>query len=267
MVVFPNAKINLGLDILSKRDDGYHNISSVFLPIPFQDILEITPSEVVQFNTSGLKIPGNPESNLIIKAYHLLKQEYNIPPVHIHLHKVIPMGAGLGGGSADAAFAIKLLNNLFALSLSDTQMESLAGRLGSDCPFFIKNKPVLAEGTGTEFSDINLDLSGKYLVLICPNVHVGTAEAYQSVKPAVPEQNVKEIIENTSIDRWKNSLKNDFEASIFPKYSQLQNIKQQLYAAGALYASMSGSGSSIYGLFEKEPSMASVPDICWQGIL
>lgn len=267
MVVFPNAKINLGLDILSKRDGGYHNISSAFYPLPLQDVLEIIPSETLQFDTSGLKISGNPENNLILKAYQLLQREFDIPPVHIHLHKIIPMGAGLGGGSSDAAFTIKLLNNLFSLSLSDSKLESLAGQLGSDCPFFIRNKPILAEGTGTEFSDIALDLSGKYLVLICPNIHVGTAEAYQNVKPAVPEHTVKEIIEDTSIDRWRNSLKNDFEASIFSKYPQLKNIKQQLYAAGALYASMSGSGSSIYGIFDNEPSSLSIADICWKGTL
>lgn len=267
MVVFPNAKINLGLDILSRRDDGYHNISSVFYPLPFEEILEILPADEFQFRTSGLSIPGDPENNLIIKAYELLQKEYNLPSVHIHLHKIIPMGAGLGGGSADAAFAIKALNNIFELALTDETMETLAGKLGSDCPFFIKNKAVLAEGTGTEFSSIALNsLKGKYLVLACPEVHVSTAEAYSKVKPGKPEKSVSEIVEGLPLSKWRDYLKNDFEASVFPIYPQIEAVKDKLYASGAIYASMSGSGSSVYGIFDAEP--ADLPmKASWQGYL
>ena len=267
MVVFPNAKINLGLNILSKRKDGYHNISSVFYPIPLQDILEILPADKLQFDATGLEIPGSLEDNLILKAYHLLKSKYDLSPVRIHLHKIIPMGAGLGGGSADAAFAIKVLNDLFCLNLSREVMEDHAGQLGSDCPFFIRNKPILAEGTGNKFSDIAIDLSGKWLVLICPDVHISTVEAYSRVKPAKPKYNLKEAIEKTAITEWKDNIKNDFEDSVFQLHPEVAEIKNELYGSGAAYASMTGSGSSIYGLFETDPGKLSLSDICWQGRL
>lgn len=267
MIAFPNAKINLGLNILSKREDGYHNISSVFYPVPLQDILEIIPAEDFKFSSSGLTIPGTTGGNLVVKAYHLLNERHQLQPVHIHLHKIIPMGAGLGGGSADGAFAIRLLNEVFTLSLPEASMQEYAARLGSDCPFFIQNKPVLAEGRGTEFSDIAVDLKGKYLVLICPDVHVSTAEAYNGIKPAIPERNIREIIENSPVKDWKKHLKNDFEASVFSRYPQLQTIKEQLYDHGALYASMTGSGSALYGLFDNEPDAPDLKDICWKGIL
>ncbi|ELR70522.1 4-diphosphocytidyl-2-C-methyl-D-erythritol kinase [Fulvivirga imtechensis AK7] len=267
MVVFPNAKINLGLNILSKREDGYHNISSAFYPIPLQDVLEMLPAKQLQFDTSGLGIPGNTESNLILKAYHLLQSKYNLPPVHIHLHKVIPMGAGLGGGSADAAYAIKVLNELFELGLTPDTMEGYAGYLGSDCPFFIRNKPILAEGTGNVFSDIAIDLSGKWLVLICPNIHVSTVEAYSRVNTGKPQYNLKETIETTPIAEWKDRVKNDFEDSVFQLHPHLAEIKDELYRLGAAYASMTGSGSSIYGLFEADPGKLPLADICWQGQL
>ncbi|UII30082.1 4-(cytidine 5'-diphospho)-2-C-methyl-D-erythritol kinase [Fulvivirga ulvae] len=266
MVVFPNTKINLGLNILSRRDDGYHNISSVFYPLPFEEILEILPAEEFQFNTSGLTIPGSTENNLIIKAYELLRDQYKLPPVRIHLHKIIPMGAGLGGGSADAAFAIKALNELFEIGLSEKDMEGHAGKLGSDCPFFIKNKIVLAEGTGTEFSSISLDLKGKYLVLVCPEVHVSTAEAYGNVRPGMPEKGIREILEKMPVTEWKHYLKNDFETSVFPLYPEIEAVKNTLYSSGAIYASMSGSGSSVYGIFDSEPADLPVEAV-WSGVL
>lgn len=266
MVAFPNVKINLGLNILSKRADGYHNIASVFYPVPFQDALEILPAETFKFTSSGLNIPGNEQSNLVIKAYKLLKEEYNLPPVHIHLHKNIPMGAGLGGGSADAAFTIKSLNNIFNLALTEVDMEAYAGKLGSDCPFFIKNTPVMVRGTGTTFSPISLSLKGKYLVLICPELHVSTQEAYSQVTPQEPEKDVHEIIENVPFSDWKHILKNDFEDSVFKIYPQIRQTKELLYASGAVYASMSGSGSSVYGLFEAEPTKLSI-EAAWSGFL
>lgn len=266
MVVFPNTKINLGLNILSRRDDGYHNISSAFYPLPFEEILEILPAKEFRFETSGLNIPGKADSNLIIRAYRLLREQYNLPPVHIHLHKIIPMGAGLGGGSADAAFTLKALNNIFELALSNEDMEKLAGQLGSDCPFFIKNTAVLAEGTGTDFSPISLDLKGKYLVLVCPEVHVGTAEAYSKVKPGLPDKSIKEIIEQMPVAEWRHYLKNDFEASVFPLYPEIEAVKNTLYDSGAIYASMSGSGSSVYGIFDSEPTGMPMK-ATWQGTL
>ncbi|MBL6445798.1 4-(cytidine 5'-diphospho)-2-C-methyl-D-erythritol kinase [Fulvivirga sp. 29W222] len=266
MVVFPHAKINLGLDILSKRDDGYHNISSVFYPLPFEEILEVLPYDDFHFEASGLAIPGNVDDNLIIKAYKLLQEQYKLPPVHIHLHKLIPMGAGLGGGSADAAFVIKALNSLFDLELSGESMRILAGRMGSDCPFFIKGETVLAEGTGTDFSPIAVDLKGKYLVLICPGVHVSTAEAYSKVKPRIPEKSIREVVENIPISEWRHCLKNDFEASVFPAYPEIETVKRTLYDSGAIYASMSGSGSSVYGIFNEEPANLTLK-ASWKGVL
>lgn len=265
MVVFPNAKINLGLNILSKREDGYHNISSVFYPIPLEDILEILPSNEFGFQITGTDIPGKSDQNLAVRAYQLLKKEFTLPPVQIHLHKVIPMGAGLGGGSSDAAFAISCLNDLFELGLSTDLMEGYAAQLGSDCPFFIRNAPVLAEGTGNIFTDISLSLNGKYLVLVSPSVHVSTAEAYSTVVPKLPDFDIKEVL-SFPVNEWKDKLVNDFETSVFRLYPEIEQVKDQLYAAGALYASMSGSGSSIFGIFEQEPER-SFENISWKGSL
>ena len=266
MVVFPNSKINLGLDILSRREDGFHNISSVFYPLPFAEALEILPAEEFEIAFTGLDIPGDQQNNLIIRAYHLLSSDFDLPPVKIHLHKVLPMGAGLGGGSADAAYTIKLLNDIFELALSYKDMQAYAAHLGSDCPFFIFNQPVLATGTGVEFEEVNLNLAGKYLILVCPDVHVGTAEAYSRVRPAIPQISVKEIIETIPLAEWKQHLKNDFEDSVFQIYPELSLTKQSLYEAGALYASMTGSGSSIYGIFDEKPIYVDHL-VAWQGEL
>ncbi|MBL3657537.1 4-(cytidine 5'-diphospho)-2-C-methyl-D-erythritol kinase [Fulvivirga sediminis] len=266
MVVFPNIKINLGLNILSRREDGYHNISSVFYPLPFTDILEILPDNDFSFVSTGLPIPGNTEDNLIIKAYNLLKEAYKLPPVSIHLHKIIPMGAGLGGGSADGAFTIKCLNQLFGLNLSTKTMEDYASRLGSDCPFFIENKPVLVEGTGNVFSEIELSLEGKYLILIYPEVHVSTAQAYSKVTPKQPEISITDIIKNKPLSEWKNVLNNDFENSVFQQFPSISKVKNELYEAGATYSSMTGSGASVFGIFDKKPSM-KLPNIIWEAQL
>jgi 4-diphosphocytidyl-2-C-methyl-D-erythritol kinase len=256
MVVFPNAKINLGLYITEKRKDGFHNLESCFYPIPWIDALEILPSDNFKFTSSGTDIPGNTEDNLCIKIYQILKKEFNLPEVNIYLHKTIPIGAGLGGGSSDAAFTIKLLNELFELKLNEEQMESYVRPLGSDCAFFIRNKPVFAFGKGDQFENINVNLSGKYGLIIYPEVHISTKEAYSGITPRKPSNSIKNILSG-DIYSWKDLLKNDFEESIFKKYQALSSLKQNLYDHGAVYASMSGSGSCMYGIFEKDPQIFS----------
>lgn len=268
MVVFPNAKINLGLNIISKREDGYHNISSCFYPIPLADILEIIPSSALSFQHSGLPIPDDDENNLCLKAYQLLSRDFDLPPVSIHLHKIIPIGAGLGGGSSDASFTLKCLNEQFELGRTMEQLRHYASLLGSDCPFFIENTPVLAEGTGTDLENIDIDISEKYLVLLNPGIHVSTATAYSQVTPKQPAQSIGEIVIRP-VETWQNNLKNDFETSVFPQYPTIENIKIQLIEAGAVYASMTGSGSSVYGIFHEEIKLPSKLEryVCWKGAL
>jgi len=262
MIVFPNAKINLGLKVLKKRHDGFHNIETIFYPIELSDVLEIIPSGhgVVTFTSSGLTIPGDAQNNLCLKAYHLLFSIFHLPPVSIHLHKVIPMGAGLGGGSSDGAFTIKLLNDLFLLGLSNDQMTNYARNLGSDCAFFIVNKPVFAFDKGDQFEPLDLDLTGYRIEVVTPDIHVNTAEAYSMMgrsynissppKGGVFSVNspIKEIIRKP-IEEWKYLLTNDFELPVFNKYPELERIKQDLYNQGALYVSITGSGSGIFGVF------------------
>jgi len=250
MVTFPNAKINIGLYITEKRPDGFHNLESCFYPVGWCDILEILPTQELFFKSTGLPIPGNPDSNLCLKAYHLLKQDFDIPPVSIHLHKVVPIGAGMGGGSADCAFTIKTLNELFALQLSVAQMENYARQLGSDCAFFIQNQPQYCFGKGDEFADITIDLAGKFIVLVNPNIHISTAEAYSGVKPQKNEIDLREVLKER-VQTWKNVVKNDFETHLLPKYPRIENIKNKLYELGASYASMTGSGSTVFGIFEE----------------
>lgn len=255
MVVFPNAKINIGLNILRKRKDGYHDIASCFVPVPYHDVLEIIESPKFSFTSSGHAIPGKPEANLCVKAYRLLKKDFGLPEVSMYMHKLIPIGAGLGGGSSDAAFVLKCLNVLFELYLEDSILEDYAAQLGSDCPFFIRNKPVMAYGIGTEFQDITLNLSDLWVVLVTPPIHVSTAEAYAGVTPVSTDADLKSILEHTPVDQWKDKVRNDFEVSVFRKYSELADVKDTLYKAGALYASMSGSGATLYGLFDTEPQL------------
>lgn len=251
MIVFPKAKINLGLNIVSKREDGYHNIESCFYPIPWRDSLEVIEAASFAFHSYGLEIPGDTSSNLCVKAYEILKADFNIPPVEIHLLKNIPMGAGLGGGSADGAFTLKMLNELFELGLSDLQLEAYALQLGSDCTFFIKNQPAIARGRGEQLKPIDLDLSGYYLAIHNPGIHISTKEAYAGVNPHQPESSVSEIIQKP-IESWKDTLLNDFEASIFPNHPEIEQLKKEMYDAGAIYASMTGSGSTVYGVFENK---------------
>ncbi len=253
MVVFPNAKINLGLHITSKRPDGFHNIETIFYPVPLTDILEVIPgsSSGAEFSSYGFEIPGNPGSNLCVKAYNALNTDFKLPPVKIILQKSIPMGAGMGGGSSDGAFTLVILNQLFNLGLTNVQLEQYASLLGSDCAFFIRNKPALGIEKGNVLEDIAINMKGLYLIIVKPDVHIGTAEAYAGVTPKMPEFSLKDIT-SLPVTEWKHVVKNDFENSIFPKYAIIKDIKETLYKNGALYASMTGSGAAVYGLFEKE---------------
>lgn len=269
MVVFPPAKINLGLRILRKRADGYHDLESCLVPTGWRDILEVIESDSFSFQTSGLPIAGDVEENLCVKAYRLLQHDVELPPVHIYLHKIIPMGAGLGGGSADASFVLRALNELFSLSLVAPQLEKYAAQLGSDCPFFIQDQPRMAYDTGTTLEDSSLNLSGKHLVMVYPNVSISTADAYRNVVPRESDASLKEIVETQPPHDWKSQVVNDFEQSVFQQHPVLANIKESLYQAGAFYASMSGSGAALYGLYEQPISLPASWKAysVWQGPL
>lgn len=255
MITYPNAKINLGLNIVEKRPDGYHNLETVFYPINLQDALEVNlmeGEEEFSLKVSGVPIEGEPENNLVVKAYRLLKKDYpEMPAIDIHMYKHIPTGAGLGGGSADAAFMIKLLNEKFKLNLSIEKMEEYAAILGADCAFFIQNKPVFANGIGNIFEPIQLSLKGYYLVLVKPDIFVSTKDAFAHIIPTQPTQSLKEII-RMPVETWRATMKNDFEDSVFQKFPEIAAIKDKLYDLGAIYASMSGSGSSVYGIFREQ---------------
>jgi len=252
MISFPNAKINLGLYITEKRTDGFHNLETVFFPVGWSDVLEIVYSDELCFTTSGIVISGSPESNLVMKAYNLLRKDFELPAIKIHLHKQIPFGAGLGGGSADGAFMLRMLNNTFNLDISQEKLCKYAAVLGSDCPFFILNKPVFATGRGEIMKEINLNVKGLYLLLVKPPFEVATARAFQNVVPYKPAVSVSELI-NLPVQEWKHTIVNQFELSVFPQYPEILGIKNQLYDLGAVYASMSGSGSCVFGLFNKLP--------------
>ncbi|MES2134564.1 MAG: 4-(cytidine 5'-diphospho)-2-C-methyl-D-erythritol kinase [Bacteroidota bacterium] len=258
MICFPNAKINLGLFITEKRPDGFHNIESVFYPVGWNDALEVieTPNANKPFTLvlSGLPIHGAIEDNLLYKAFQLITEKRPLPKLTVYLHKTLPMGAGLGGGSSDCAFFINLLNTQFNLNLSEEERLNIARPLGSDCAFFIKNRPIFAHHKGDVFKDIALDLSAYYIAIVFPNVHSNTKEAYSLVKPKQSKVSLLDII-SQPVNTWKNIMVNDFEPSIFTKYPTVENTKQQLYNAGAVYASMSGSGSAVFGLFESMPQM------------
>ncbi len=267
MIAFPNAKINLGLYITERRPDRFHNLESVFMPVGWTDVLEILPEEETSFRSSGILIPGDTSTNLCLKAYESLRKDFSLPPVWIHLHKVIPIGAGLGGGSSDAAFTLKMLNELFDLKLNADQLESYARPLGSDCAFFIRNESKLCLGKGDEFSEIVLNLAGKSIILIYPDIHSSTAEAYAGIQPQPAPTNWKEVLRQAPA-AWKDLIRNDFETSLFPLYPQLRTIKQQLYEAGASYASMSGSGSTVFGIFDGEiPEELGAGFTVWKGKL
>lgn len=259
MIALPNAKINIGLNIIARRPDGYHDLETVLYPVKINDVLEVLEADKLSFESSGLDIPGRMEDNLCIKGYHLLKKDHDLPPVKIHLHKNIPIGAGLGGGSADAAFFIKLMNDNFGIGLSAASMEDYARQLGADCAFFISNKPSFAFEKGDELEPVNLDLSAYKIVLVMPDEHVSTAEAYRGVKPAAVKESLYDQVK-MPLTAWRGQIKNDFEAHIFRDHPVIRGVKAQLYEQGAIYASMSGSGASVFGIFEDTPNLGGMEE-------
>ncbi|KXK43488.1 MAG: 4-(cytidine 5'-diphospho)-2-C-methyl-D-erythritol kinase [Chitinophagaceae bacterium] len=255
MLQFPNCKINLGLYITSKRDDGYHDLETIFYPLNCADALEIIRSEKLHFQTAGIEIPGDLEQNLILKAYSLLKKMYHqIQAIDIFLLKKIPLGAGLGGGSSNAAFMLKMLNDFFELKLSKNELENYALQLGSDCPFFIENKTALAKGRGEQLWPIELNLSAYHFVIIKPPIHISTSWAFSQIKPCSQRKPLIEIIAQP-INTWENELVNDFEAPIMKSYPEIAIIKNRLKECGAIYNSMSGSGSAVFGIFEENQDL------------
>jgi len=266
MLNFPNAKINLGLFITSRLEDGYHTLETLFYPTNWCDILEITENKnysksqpEVSFHLSGLSVDGPTNQNLCCKAYHLLKDKFNLPPIHIFLHKQIPTGAGLGGGSSDGAHTLLLLNNLFGLNITHEILSEYALKLGSDCPFFISNKPSFATSKGEILNAAPEILRGSFLVIIKPSIAISTAMAYSRIKPEIPERKIAEIIAMPK-EEWRHFLKNDFEKTIVKQFPQIEKLKTNLYQAGAYYASMSGSGSAVFGLFQEEVKLTFLKD-------
>lgn len=276
MIDFANAKINIGLNITEKRADSFHNIETVFFPLKWKEPIELLRNSslkaeagnCIQFTSSGISINGSLDANLCVRAYHLLCKDFQLPPVKMHLHKMLPIGAGLGGGSSDASTAIKLMNHFFGLHLQAAEMEDYAKKIGSDCAFFIENKPVYAFEKGDRFNPVTINLTGYFLILVCPEIHVATATAYAGVRPEKADVVLQEAIQ-LPVHQWRGLIKNDFEPSVFLAHPELPRIKQQLYDAGAVYASMSGSGSSIYGLFESPVDLKSVFRHCqvWEEVI
>lgn len=261
MVRFPNSKINLGLHILNKRNDGYHELETIFYPINLTDALEIVENKKadkkfsIPFTSSGLTIQGDAAANLCIKAYRILKKDFpKLPLVKIHLHKAIPAGGGLGGGSSDGACTLQMLNDMFALGLNEEKLLSYAEMLGSDCPFFMINKPCYAMGRGERLEPLELDLSAYRIAIINPAIHISTGRAFLDIKPEVPERSLRETIAEP-ISGWRDSLGNDFEKTVFPQHREVVEIKDELYRQGAVYASMTGSGSTVYGIFKRDSEL------------
>lgn len=268
MVAFPPSKINLGLNVLSKRKDGFHNLETCFYPVPWTDIIEIIPSNEFSITLSGNVIPGKIEDNLCVKAYQLLKRDFNISPVKIHLHKIVPIGAGLGGGSSDAAYTLRLINQVFNLQLSFETLKDYASQLGSDCSFFIQDHAMIGFGKGEIIEQIEVNLTGYWLVVVKPAIHISTQQAYASIIPRIPTVKIREIV-HQPIETWRSFLKNDFEESVFRKHDEIREIKKQFELRGALFASMSGSGSAVYALFEKPTHLKGLFDGMdyWEGVL
>jgi len=269
MTLSPNAKINIGLNVVEKRPDGYHNIETLFYPIALCDKLTLEPSAErtpYRFSSSGITIAGNKNNNLIIKALNLLKKDFDIPSVDIVLEKNIPIGAGLGGGSADAAFMLKGLRKLCNLKISDEKLEEYAALLGADCPFFVRNRPVFATGTGNSFTPVTLSLKGYYLLLVKPDIYVSTPQAYSWLVPKRPLHSLLDSIA-LPVEKWKNLITNDFEQSVFSAFPELEKIKTSLYAHGALYAAMSGSGSALYGIYAEKPALPAAFDKYFSAVL
>jgi len=261
MILKPNAKINIGLNILFKRSDGFHELETLMYPVPLTDIITINKGtsnkDKILFSSTGIPIDGESANNLIVKAYNLLNSEFNLPHLNIHLHKSIPFGAGLGGGSADCAYTIKGINDFCKLGLSSIEMETFAAKLGSDCPFFIKNKPAIAKGRGEILYSSTINLDEFYIALIIPPVPISTKKAYALVKPFTPNIVLKDLLKEP-ISNWKNLIVNNFEDSVFLQYPEIGRIKNKLYEIGAEYASLSGSGSAVFGIFKNIPFLKNI---------
>lgn len=258
MITFPIAKVNLGLNIVERRSDGYHNLETVFYPVPLTDALEVCQMDVAfpsavdcDIKVTNISIDGDEQCNLVVRAYNLLAQQYQLPRVHIHLFKGIPTQAGMGGGSSDCAYMIRLLNNMFSLAMSQEEMIDCAAKIGADCPFFILGRPAYAEGIGERLQPIDLDLSGWHIGIVRPDIPVSTKEAFALIKPKPTVKKCREIVKQP-IETWRDELTNDFEESVFAQYPAIGEIKQRLYGMGATYAAMSGSGSSVFGLFRND---------------
>lgn len=257
MIVFPNAKVNIGLDIISRRADGYHEIATAMVPVAWRDILEIVPSKsgATTLTVSGRGVACELEKNLVMKAYRALERRMPMPAVDIYLHKIIPDGAGLGGGSSDAAFTLKALNDMFALSLPDDDLAEIAAELGADCPFFIYNRPMLAQGIGTDLSPLDLNLEGLTTAIVKPPFSISTAEAYGGVVPSGMPTKLH-LLGATPREEWQQLATNDFQPALQKKYPQISEAISTLTAEGALYASLSGSGSAVFGLFTEADNLS-----------
>ncbi len=267
MICFPNAKINLGLNVTARQPNGYHTIETIFYPVPLTDALEAVPSEKTKITETGIPLDSKPEENLVLKAYRTMSEKYDIPPLDIYLKKAIPSGAGLGGGSADAAFMLKLINNLCNCRIKGRELEIMATSIGADCPFFIRNIPVIATGMGNVFKKTNISLKGFTLYVVKPNnINVSTKEAYATIEPKRPE-NAIESVASLPVSKWRNVLTNDFEPGIFKKYPIIEKLKETLYDKGAIYASMSGSGAAVFGLFKTTISLNFYDCFVWKGTL
>lgn len=272
MIGFAGAKVNIGLNIIKKRIDGFHELETIFYPVQLCDVIEIIPNNQqdadTQFFNTGINIQAGIKNNLCLNAYRLLQKAYNLPPVSIYLHKIIPIGAGLGGGSSDAVMVLHILNETFDLQLSKKQLIDYSNQLGSDCAFFVENQPTLATGRGEKLEPLSLNLDNYYLVVLYPNIHISTAKAYAGTTPKKNENSLKELIE-LPVAEWKRYIRNDFEESIFQDYPEIKRLKEKLYAFGAIYSSMSGSGSSVYGIFNFKPKMSETIEnaFVWQGVM
>jgi 4-diphosphocytidyl-2-C-methyl-D-erythritol kinase len=274
MLEFPNAKINIGLNIIRKRTDGFHDLESLFYPIGMCDALEFIPASTppghsgFSFENTGIILTDPVEKNLCIKAYRLVKKKYPVPPLRIHLHKVIPPGSGLGGGSSNGAFMIRMLSGAFGFGITPPEMEEMAAELGSDCPFFIRNQPAFATGRGNNLMPVEPILSGYHVVVVHPGIHINTSEAYSKT---IPEESGNRLFESLKlhIHEWKHTIRNDFEEHILGDYPEIGRLKEALYESGALFSSLSGSGSAVYGIFEKAVLLKGIPStyFTWQGRL
>ncbi len=256
MVFFPPCKINLGLHVTARRPDGFHDLITCFYPVPLTDMLEILPAKQFSFQRSGIQLDEDPNADLCVKAYSLLKEEASIPPVQMYLHKIIPTGAGLGGGSSDAAWTLRGLNELFGLNIPVGKLKVLASRLGSDCAFFIDGRPAIGKGRGDILETAEPNLAGWYLVLVQPGVRIGTSDAYSRVVPQIPNLDLRETIEKFPVAEWRHRLINDFESSVFARFPEVANVKRKLDQMGAVYSSMTGSGSCVYGLFDRPANLS-----------